>query len=213
MCKLQRKLVKHKMAKILINNRFQFIPKDGISKALIIATRQGYFDVVKLLIEKGADINATDSCGGYTALMEACSCGHFDIAKLLIENGADVNVKDVMFGDTALTLANNKNRSEKDCIKVMKLLIENGADTEVENKLTRTVLLQAAIEDRVDIVKFLIKNGANILFAKNRHLPNIFVMDRKTKETVVGCLIKHALTKFKDFVKQKIRKILTIVEL
>ena len=137
-------------------------------------------------------------------MWEACRYGHIDIAKLLIENGADVNVKDEIFSVTALMLANNKNRSEEDCIKVMKLLIENGADTEVENKLTRTVLLQAAIGGRFDIVKFLIKNGANILFAKNRHLPNIFVMDRKTKETVVGCLIKHALTKLKDFVKQKI---------
>ncbi|MCR4623154.1 MAG: ankyrin repeat domain-containing protein [Alphaproteobacteria bacterium] len=193
------------MAKILIDNRFQFIPKDGISKALTIATRKGYFDVVKLLIEKGADINAEDSFG-CTALMEACSCGHFDIAKLLIENGADVNVKDEILRVTALMLANNKNRSEEDCIKIMKLLIENGADTEVENKLTRTVLLQAAIEGRFDIVKFLIKNGANILFAKNRHLPDIFVMDRKTKQTVIGCLIKHAFTKFKDFVKQKLEK-------
>lgn len=194
------------MAKILIDNRFQFIPKDGISKALTIATRKGYFDVVKLLIEKGVDVNARETCE-FSALMEACCSGYIDIAKYLIEKGADVNVHEEMFGRTALMLANNRNRSEEDCIKLMKLLIDNGADTEVEDKSNRTVLLQAAIEGRFDIVKFLIKNGANILFVKNRHLPNIFV-SRKTKQTVIGCLIKHEFTKFKDFVKQKIRKIL-----
>lgn len=201
------KLGRIEMAKILIERHADLEYRSLGETALTVASARGYFDVVKLLIEKGADVNATDSCR-HIALMEACSRGHFDIAKLLIENGADVNVMDGIYGNTALMLANNKNRSEEDCIKVMKLLIENGADTEVENKLTRTVLLQAAIQDRFDIVKFLIKNGANILFAKNRHLPNIFVMDRKTKETVVGCLIKHEFTKFKDFVKQKIRKIL-----
>ena len=197
------KLGRIEMAKILIERHADLEYHFYGKTALTVASARGYFDVVKLLIEKGADVNATNSCG-YTALMEACSRGHFDIAKLLIKNGADVNAKD-MGSFTALMYALGK---ERDCIELMKLLIENGADTEVENKLTRTVLLQAAIEGRFDIVKFLIKNGANILFAKNRHLPNIFVMDRKTKQTVIGCLIKHEFTKFKDFVKQKIRKIL-----
>lgn len=58
------------MAKTLIDNRFQFIPKDDISKALIIATRKGYFDVVKLLIEKGADVNARNKISE-TALIQA----------------------------------------------------------------------------------------------------------------------------------------------
>lgn len=211
------KLGRIEMAKILIERHADLEYHFYGETALTVASARGYFDVVKLLIEKGADVNIVlwEACryGNIdVALWEACRYGHIDIAKLLIENGADVNVKDEIFSVTALMLANNKNRSEEDCIKLMKLLIENGADTEVEDKSNTTVLLQAAIEGRFDIVKFLIKNGANILFVKNRHLPNIFV-SRKTKQTVIGCLIKHAFTKFKDFVKQKIRKILTIVEL
>ena len=196
------KLNRPEMAKILINDRFKSIPKEDMTEALIIAARKGYLDIAKLLIEKGADINAADSCG-YSILMEACRSGHIDIAKYLIEKGADVNARD-MFSRTALMFANNTNRSEEDCIKLMKLLIENGADTEVENKLTRTVLLQAAIGSRFTIVKFLIKNGANVLFAKYRRPPNVFVMDRKTKQTVIGCLIKSAFKKVSDFVKKKI---------
>ncbi|MBO7537404.1 MAG: ankyrin repeat domain-containing protein [Alphaproteobacteria bacterium] len=81
------------MAKILIDNRFQFIPKDDISKALITATRKGYFDVVKLLIEKGADVNARNKIGE-TALIQALKKRRFAIAKLLLSNGADIWVKD-----------------------------------------------------------------------------------------------------------------------
>ncbi|MCR4623431.1 MAG: ankyrin repeat domain-containing protein, partial [Alphaproteobacteria bacterium] len=128
---------------------------DDDTPLIMYASKHGQIDIAKLLIEKGADVNATNSCG-YTALMEACSRGHFDIAKLLIENGADVNAKD-MGSFTALMYALGK---ERDCIELMKLLIENGADTEVENKLTRTVLLQASIECKSDIVKFFIKNGS-----------------------------------------------------
>ena len=58
------------MAKTLIDNRFESIPKDCIAKALMIATRKGYFDVVKLLIEKGADVNARNKISE-TALIQA----------------------------------------------------------------------------------------------------------------------------------------------
>jgi ankyrin repeat protein len=194
------KLGRVEMAKLLIK-RYADLEYNSYGKtALKFASARGYLDVVKLLIEKGVDVNARETCE-FSALMEACCSGYIDIAKYLIEKGADVNVHEEMFGRTALMLANNRNRSEEDCIKLMKLLIDNGADTEVENKLTRTVLLQAAIQGRFAIVKFLIKNGAHVLFAKYRRLPNIFVMDRKTKQTVIGCLIKHAFTEFKDFVK------------
>lgn len=49
------------MAKILISKRFHWIPNDGIEKALKIANQKGYFDVIRLLKEKGIDVNVVDS--------------------------------------------------------------------------------------------------------------------------------------------------------
>ncbi len=39
---------------------------------------------VKVLLEGGADVHATDK-GGLIPLHNACSYGHFEVAKLLIE--------------------------------------------------------------------------------------------------------------------------------
>eukprot|EP00919_Chromeraceae_sp_WS-2016_P057608 GHVR01136572.1.p1 GENE.GHVR01136572.1~~GHVR01136572.1.p1 ORF type:complete len:140 (-),score=16.10 GHVR01136572.1:176-595(-) len=53
----------------------------------------GNNDCMKLLIEKGADVNEIDTYGR-TALFWACEHGELDLVKLLIENGADINHKD-----------------------------------------------------------------------------------------------------------------------
>ena len=50
-------------------------------------------EVVKLLLEKGAEVNAKESTNGVTALMMAANNGHPEVVKLLLEKSANVNVK------------------------------------------------------------------------------------------------------------------------
>lgn len=56
--------------------------------ALHAAASCGRTDVVLLLIEKGADLNAKSSAN-WTPLMEAVWSGHIDIVKILLDAGAD----------------------------------------------------------------------------------------------------------------------------
>jgi ankyrin repeat protein len=65
-----------------------------IDKALIKASREGDLEIVKLLIEKRADINAKEEHSKRTPLIEASSNGHFELVKLLLNNGADANAQD-----------------------------------------------------------------------------------------------------------------------
>ena len=60
-------------------------------------------NIVKMLINNGADINRQDSYGA-TPLIEASFRGHPEIVSLLLENGVDVTVVD-RDGYTALMIA------------------------------------------------------------------------------------------------------------
>ena len=52
------------------------------------ASDSGHVDVVKLLLEKGADMTVTNN-GGWTPLNLASGNGHVDLVQLLLEKGAD----------------------------------------------------------------------------------------------------------------------------
>jgi len=56
------------------------------------AAWHGHTDIARLLIEKGAEVNAKNA-SQQTPLHSAAWHGHADIARLLIENGAEVNAK------------------------------------------------------------------------------------------------------------------------
>ncbi|KOR31084.1 hypothetical protein TI04_02620, partial [Achromatium sp. WMS2] len=59
---------------------------------LAIAAEAGHLDIVQLLIDKKADINATDRVG-FTPLHMAAQKGHRDVAQFLLEHGANVDIR------------------------------------------------------------------------------------------------------------------------
>ena len=61
----------------------------GDSTPLMEAASGGYADIVKLLIDHGANVNAKSSVGN-TALTYACCGGYEDVVKILLDAGADV---------------------------------------------------------------------------------------------------------------------------
>jgi ankyrin repeat protein len=93
-------------------------------------------DIVKLLLEHGADPNVR-GMGGKTPLMIATSWANVRAAAYLLDHKADVNAKDD-YGDTALINSVTMSRSP-----LVRLLLEHGADVHVRNQYGRTVLLLA----------------------------------------------------------------------
>ena len=86
----------------------------------------GHKAVVKLLLERGADVESKDDAG-QTSLSRAAWNGHEAVVKLLLERGADVESKDDA-GETPLSWA-ARNGHEA----VVKLLLEKGANVESKN--------------------------------------------------------------------------------
>ncbi|MDP2640134.1 MAG: ankyrin repeat domain-containing protein [Betaproteobacteria bacterium] len=77
---------------------------------LIYAAWRGRTEVVKYLLEKGADIDAV-SPNGVSALMMAARDGHFDTVRLLLWEVADPNIKSES-GATALGWARKAGNTE-----------------------------------------------------------------------------------------------------
>lgn len=68
---------------------------------------KGYYDLAKLLVENGANVNVKNSMGG-TALIYAATFNKLEIAQLLLENGADKSVKDNRGGTRQSIMQNFK---------------------------------------------------------------------------------------------------------
>lgn len=67
-------------------------PHYVMGSPLLNAISHGYFELAKLIIKSGADVNA-EMERERTPLMDACLAGNLEIAKMLVERGADVNAK------------------------------------------------------------------------------------------------------------------------
>jgi ankyrin repeat protein len=86
----------------------------------LIACDNGHADIARLLVARGANVNAR-TVTNFTCLFLACDKGHTEIARLLIERGANVNAR-TNSGTTPLHL------SFRIHTEIVRLLLERGAD-------------------------------------------------------------------------------------
>jgi ankyrin repeat protein len=137
----------------------------GRTALLTAASRDGAFEVVKMLVEKGADINAKDHLEGFvwagaganTPLIEAAKTRDARTVRYLLDKGADVNAKDQL-GGTALLQAVVRGN-----VEVVKLLLERGAEVNYKaSGFQITPLIGAAHRESVEIADLLLKHGAKV---------------------------------------------------
>ena len=62
--------------------------------ALITAAFRGYTEIVEVLLQNQANVNAKAN-NGLTALMAAAFYGHIDTVQVLLQNGADIEARDM----------------------------------------------------------------------------------------------------------------------
>jgi ankyrin repeat protein len=79
--------------------------------ALTYAARDGFTDIVHLLIDHGADVNWVDG-EGVTPLILAAFKGHTELAELLLNHGADTTVID-QWNRTALDYALRRGEADE----------------------------------------------------------------------------------------------------
>jgi hypothetical protein len=130
--------------KVLLYPTIEGIEKYDID--LEMATNSGYLEVVKTLLDNGAD--ATDD-GDNTFLLNACEEGHAEIVKLLIDNGSDVSHNDHQ---------PIKDASHYGKIEVVKVLLDNGADA--TDGGDNIAIDWADSRSHIEIVELLKRHGA-----------------------------------------------------
>ncbi|KAL2517599.1 Potassium channel AKT1 [Abeliophyllum distichum] len=121
--------------------------------ALHLAASKGRFECVLLLLDYGADPNRKDSEGN-VPLWDAILGKHESVIKLLTDNGATLSSGDVgQFACFAVEQCN---------IDLLKEIIKYGGDITLLNSMGTTALHTAICEENVEIVKFLMEQGADI---------------------------------------------------
>ena len=120
----------------------------GCTSAIKSAGTSGSISTVKVYLDEGADINATDRDGG-SLLFYACTSGDVDLAEYLLDNGANVDVGATR-GNTPFVSASILKK-----YPAMKLLLERGADPNHETQFG-TAFTFAAHFGHSETVKFLL---------------------------------------------------------
>ncbi len=127
----------------------------GGDPALIMAVREKYYEMMRLLLEYGAYPDRKSLPGEVTAVMIAATTGDETALALLLEFGADINLADKQ-GRTSLMKAAAARKS-----RVVRILIENGADIFATDYTGRDAL-QYAREGRArSVIRILEEAGVD----------------------------------------------------
>ncbi len=129
-------------------------------KKLLKAVKSGKIEKVKILLDKGANINPIHE--GFhkvnAPIIWAIKNNDFPMVEFLIKNGADVNSKGGYMDVTLIyTLS-----SEKINRKIIRLLVESGANVNLPNYFGISPFVGACLTGHFDLVKLFFDHKADI---------------------------------------------------
>jgi ankyrin repeat protein len=110
------------------------------------AARKNMTEIVEILLEAGADIEADVRHRLNTPLIDAVENGHKEMTSFLLDKGADVSAR--VFGCTALHVAVEKGGKE-----VVKLLLAKDAEVNLEDRKGKTPLDYAETEEMKELLR------------------------------------------------------------
>ena len=169
---------------------------------LAIAADKGDLEMVRMLVEKGADVNEGDS----TPLLYASGKGYLEVMKFLVERGAvlhggyvlacavynkrqkvvdwllqsvGVKVDALVDGRTALTLAVRDNMEE-----MARLLLRNGASPHVKLPRGEPMLWHAISRSFLGVARVLLQHKAQVDEVYNGETALLIAVTRGNLEVV-----------------------------
>jgi ankyrin repeat protein len=170
----------------VVNIRCSVPSSDLGMTSLHVAVRQGKLEYVKLLVARGALLNACELYGRtplvlaiymhykdeeyssmvaewptvYRSVTVQHTADYFSIADFLLKAGADVNIMSAMYGSALHLCAQCAN------VALAELLVSSGADVKATDRDKNTALHRAVMSNSIEMVTFLVRSRCD-LDAKN----------------------------------------------
>jgi ankyrin repeat protein len=134
------------------------------TKELNVAMRwhsvDGHLEIVKLLLDKGADVNDRDKSRSSPHMVNAVHGGHEELVQLFLESGLDV--KTDKHGQLLLTAA------KEGYLDISKMLIDYGAPVDAQGRKGNTPLILASRCYSREITACLLDRNADIEVANEK---------------------------------------------
>ncbi|HLH41614.1 MAG TPA: ankyrin repeat domain-containing protein [Bryobacteraceae bacterium] len=172
---------------------FHTMPQDNRPAPKVTDNRMSAMDLVKLLVEKGANVNAqlkkqqpyrakldrgddTMLTTGTTPMLRAAKAGDVEVIRFLLAHGADPKlatrngINPVMAAaglGTKEEDTTGRRKTEAEAIESIQLLLDAGVDVNAADSRGQTALHGAAEKGYDQVVKFLAEHGGK-LDAKDR---------------------------------------------
>lgn len=130
------------------------------------ASRKGWMEGVKLLLDLGADVDACEE-GDITALHIAARLGHTDVVHMLLKHRADP------CGDRNSTTSPLHETASP---AIMNMLLQAGASINQRDRNKCTPLHLQTYSGRPDLVDILLKAGADVNACDRKGRPAVFLL-------------------------------------
>ncbi|KAJ7019592.1 ankyrin repeat domain-containing protein [Mycena alexandri] len=150
---------------------------------IVVASYYGHAEIVRILLEKGADV---DAAGGFygSSLQAAADRGHREIVGILLEKGANVYAAGGRYG-SSLQAAAAGGHTEIVCI-----LLEKSANVDAAGGRYGSSLQAAAAGGHTDIVGILLEKGADVNAAGGRYGSSLQAAAAGGHTEIVGILLE-----------------------
>lgn len=161
--------------------------QDALNNGLISGCQEADILLVRLFIEKGANLQAQDPELTFTPLCWACRTGNPEIVQYLLEKGADVNTGRHDTGVSPLYMASQEGHRE-----VVDVLIKWKADVNKTTNDGTSPLFVASQNGHEIVVNQLLANNANPNRGRNHdNCSPLFISAQKGFEGIVRLLLKN----------------------
>ena len=162
---------------------------DDLGWALVLAILNKQYDIIELLLGHGAQMDDETYSSDEPPLVVAVEKGDTDVVKLLLQHGANVNQKN-SHGWTALMKASKKGDSK---LEIIELLLKHGAQVDPQNDDGKSALMVAAQNSQAKLATKLVREYGASVGLKQKHSSWTALMEASESGSIdiVKLLLEH----------------------